>query len=83
MKKKVDKLTYFEKTCLTRWINSCAVWDNKISPENLPTELRNGVLLCNLLKYHQTNLDFKGLEVKARSKQPCINNLELAISKMG
>ena len=50
--KKSDKLTLFDKTCLVRWINSCNVWDTAITIDNLPQELRNGVLLCSILKFH-------------------------------
>lgn len=81
-RKSAEKLNLFEKTCLVRWINSCNVWETAITTENLPQELRNGVLLCSILKFHQPALDFKGMSVLSRSKQPSINNLEMAISVM-
>ena len=45
-KKNADKLTYFEKTLLIRWINSCRLTETTITVENLPQELRSGILLC-------------------------------------
>jgi hypothetical protein len=81
-RKSPDKLNTFEKELLVRWINSINVWDVAITLDNLPVELRNGVLLCSILKFHQPALEFKGLSVLSRAKQPCINNLEMAISVM-
>ena len=45
-------------------------------------ELKTGVLLCNILKFHQSNLEFPGLNVQVRSRKPCLNNIEKAISVM-
>jgi hypothetical protein len=36
MKKKAEKLTVFQKTCLVRWINSCNLQDTAVTIENLP-----------------------------------------------
>jgi hypothetical protein len=54
----------------------------RVTFENLVDELKTGVLLCNILKFHQPNLDFAGLNTTVRTKKPCINNLEKAISIM-
>jgi len=67
---------------LVRWINSLDIWHVRLTFENLVEELRTGVLLCHILKFHQTNLDFVGLSTSVRAKKPCLNNLEKAISVM-
>lgn len=77
-----EKLSVFQKQVLTRWINSADIWDTKIVIDNLVDELKTGVLLCNVLKFHQTNLDFAGLNLAVRSRKPCLNNLEKAIQVM-
>lgn len=43
-------------------------------------ELKSGILLCNILKFHQPNLDFTGVSEKARAKKQCLNNIERALS---
>jgi hypothetical protein len=48
----------------------------------LPEEIRTGVLLCNILKFHCPGLDFTGVNLTVRAKKPCLNNLERAISAM-
>lgn len=83
MKKKGnERQSLFEKTLLVRWINSLDIWTTAITIENLHIELRSGVLLCNILKFHQPGLDFSGLNLAVRAKKPCINNLEKAVSVM-
>jgi hypothetical protein len=67
---------------LVRWINSLDIWTTAITVENLHIEIRTGVLLCNILKFHQPGLDFSGLNLAVRAKKPCINNLEKAVSVM-
>jgi hypothetical protein len=77
-----EKLGQFQKQLITRWINSADIWENQLIIDNLVDELKTGVLLCNILKFHLTNLDFGGLDVNARSRRPCLKNIERAISTM-
>lgn len=65
-----------------RWINSLDNWTSAINIQILPEEIRTGVLLCNILKFHQPSIDFSGINMTVRSKKPCINNIEKAISVM-
>ena len=77
-----EKLHFFQKILLVRWINSLDIWQVRVTFENLVDEIKTGVLLCNILKFHQTNLDFSGLSTAVRTKKPCLNNIEKAISVM-
>ena len=47
-----EKISIFNKQLLARWINSIDIWDTAITIENLLEELKTGVLLCNILKFH-------------------------------
>jgi len=63
-------------------VNTLDVWEQYLTPENILEELKSGVLLCNILKFHQPALDFTGLNPKARARKPCLNNIELALSAL-
>ena len=42
--------------------------------------MRSGILLCELLNFHQPKLNLlNGLNYKAISKKPCLNNIEKAV----
>jgi len=77
-----EKLTFFQKVLLVRWTNSLDIWNAALTLDNIVEELKTGVLLCNILKFHQPNLDFTGLSMSVRAKKPCLNNIEKAISVM-
>ena len=77
-----EKLTYFQKVLLIRWINSLDIWPVALKTENMMDELKTGVLLCNMLKFHQPNLDFSGVNANVRARKPCLNNIEKALSVM-
>ena len=77
-----EKLSYFQKVLVIRWINSLDIWPVALKTENMMDELKSGVLLCNILKFHQPNLDFNGINVNARSRKPCLNNIEKSLSVM-
>ena len=47
-----EKLNYFQKVLIIRWINSLDVWPVALKTENMMEELKTGVLLCNILKFH-------------------------------
>ena len=64
------------KRLLIRWINTLDIWDAEVRIDDLVEELKSGILLCNILKFHKPDLEFIGIDVKARSKKPCINNIE-------
>ena len=65
-----------------RWINSNEVWHTELRVDNLVDDLKSGVLLCNILKFHMPNLDFSGVNTAVRSKKPCLNNIEKALQIM-
>lgn len=69
-----------QKNLLVRWINTLDVCENYLSLDNILEELKSGILLCNILKFHQPNLDFAGVTEKARAKKQCMNNVERALS---
>ena len=69
-----------QKNLLIRWINTLDVCENYLTLENTIEELKSGILLCNILKFHQPNLDFTGVNPKARAKKQCLNNIERALS---
>jgi len=52
-----------------RWINTLDIWDAELTTENIIEELKTGILICNILKFHQPKLDFQGLNLKARAKK--------------
>jgi hypothetical protein len=58
-----------QKNLLVRWINTLDVCENYLTLENIIEELKSGILLCNILKFHQPNLDFTGVNSKARAKK--------------
>lgn len=35
-----------------RWINTLDVCETYLSPDNILEELKTGILLCNILKFH-------------------------------
>ena len=72
----------FQRILLVRWINSTEVWHTELRVETLIEDLKTGVLLCNILKFHMPNLDFSGLNTTVRSKKPCLNNIEKALQVM-
>ena len=47
-----EKLHFFQKVLLVRWINSLDVWQTRVTFENLVDEVKTGVLMCNILKFH-------------------------------
>ena len=49
---KQDKLNALQKNLLVRWINTLDVCENYLTPENIIDELKSGILLCNILKFH-------------------------------
>lgn len=69
-----------QKNLIVRWINTLDVCENYLTLENIIEELKSGILLCNILKFHQPNLDFTGVNSKARAKKQCLNNIEKALS---
>ena len=77
-----DKITTFQKILLVRWINSNDIWHSEIRVDSLLDELKTGVLLCNILKFHMPNLDFSGVNPNVRAKKLCMNNIEKALSAM-
>ena len=77
-----EKLSYFQKVLIIRWVNSLDVWPVALKTENMMDELKTGVLLCNILKFHQPNLDFSGVNANVRAKKPCLNNIEKSLSVM-
>lgn len=77
-----EKLSYFQKVLLIRWVNSLDIWPVALKTENMMDELKTGVLLCNILKFHQPNLDFSGVNANVRARKPCLNNIEKALSVM-
>ena len=47
---------------------------------NIMEEIKSGVLICELLNFHVPKLDLlTGLNYKAISKKPCLNNIEKAL----
>ena len=63
-----------------RWLNTLDIWNTQLTVANLLEELRTGVLLCAILHFHNPKLDIiKGLNKAARSKKPCLNNIEKAL----
>ena len=47
------------------------------------SEMYSGVLLCQILHFHQPKLQIlHGLNLKARVKNQCINNIEKAITTL-
>ena len=77
-----EKLSMFQKILIVRWINSNEVWHTELRVDNLVEDLKTGVLLCNILKFHMPNLDFSGMNTAARAKKPCLNNIEKALQVM-
>ena len=77
---KSDKMNTLQKNLLVRWINTLDVCENYLTLENIIDELKSGIFLCNILKFHQPNLDFTGVNPKARAKKQCLNNIERALS---
>ena len=49
---KQDKLNTLQKNLLVRWINTLDVCENYLTLENIIDELKTGILLCNILKFH-------------------------------
>ena len=80
--KVVEKLNMFQKILMVRWINSNEVWHAEVRVDNLIDDLKTGVLMCNILKFHMPNLEFPGLNANVRSKKPCLNNIEKALQIM-
>lgn len=80
--KATEKLSMFQKILLVRWINSNEVWHTELRVDSLLEDLKTGVLLCNILKFHMPNLDFSGLNTAGRAKKPCLNNIEKALQVM-
>ena len=80
--KSAEKLTLFQKILLVRWINSNDIWHSELRVETLLEELKTGVLLCNILKFHMPNLDFSGVNPNVRAKKQCMNNIEKALQAM-
>ena len=72
----------FQKILLVRWINSNEVWHTELRVDNLIEDLKTGVLLCNILKFHMPNLDFSGVNTAVKSKKPSLNNIEKALQVM-
>ncbi|CDW90019.1 UNKNOWN [Stylonychia lemnae] len=72
-------LGQLQKALLVRWINTLDIWEI-LDQDNIIEELKSGVLLCLILKFHQPNLDFTGLSMKARVRKQCVNNIEKALS---
>ena len=73
----------FQKILIVRWINSNEVWHSEVRVDNLIDDLKTGVLMCNILKFHMPNIDFSGLNVNnVRSKKPCLNNIEKSLQIM-
>ena len=77
-----EKLTYFQKILIIRWINSLDVWPTALKIENMLDEIKTGVLLCNILKFHQPNLDFGNINANVKARKPCLNNIEKSLSVM-
>lgn len=75
-----ETIGLFQKKVLTRWINTLNIWNSFIHVENMVEELKTGVLICNILKFHQPSLDFTGINLKAKAKKQCLNNIEMALS---
>jgi len=70
----------FQKVLLVRWVNTLDIWDGYLSTENIIEETKSGMILCKILKFHYSNLDFTGISQKAIAKNQCINNIERALS---
>jgi hypothetical protein len=73
-------IAILQRNLLVRWINTLDVCENYLTLENIVDELKSGILLCNILKFHQPSLDFTGVNPKARAKKQCLNNIERALS---
>ncbi len=41
-----------QKNLIVRWINTLDVCENYLTLENIIEELKSGILLCNILKFH-------------------------------
>mmetsp|Transcript_16014 Transcript_16014/g.24839 ORF Transcript_16014/g.24839 Transcript_16014/m.24839 type:complete len:86 (-) Transcript_16014:2505-2762(-) len=52
-----QKVSQFEKVLLIRWINTLNVWSELLTLQNIFEEIRTGVLLCEILHFHQPKLD--------------------------
>ena len=74
------RLGPLQKNLLVRWVNTLDVCETYLSADNILEELKTGILLCNILKFHQPNLDFTGVTEKARAKKQCMNNVERSLS---
>ncbi len=48
----IKSLGALQKNLLIRWINTLDVCENYLSLENTVEELKSGILLCNILKFH-------------------------------
>ena len=74
---KDDKISLFQKTLLVRWINTLDISKELLTVHNIIEEIKTGVLICELLNFHSPKLDLlNGLNYKAISKKPCLNNIE-------
>jgi len=64
-----------------RWIDSLRVWTHRV--DDLCAELKSGVLLCrvveHLMQAANPRFSLRGINVKARSKTPSLQNIELAL----
>jgi hypothetical protein len=66
---------------LTNWINSLGIW-RELSVKEVVSELKTGVLLCKLIKFHQPSIRYVGLNERPKAKNACINNIEKILSVM-
>ena len=63
-----------------RWLNTTRVWPSAIEVSSLHGEMRNGLLLCKLMKELVPKTEYKGLNDRPLSQRPAIANLEQALS---
>ena len=73
-------ISALQKNLLVRWINTLDVCENYLQVDTIIEELKSGLLLCNILKFHMPDLDLTGVNEKARAKKQCLNNIERALS---
>lgn len=66
-------------TLLCEWINSMHIWSNKLTISTLHKEMCNGLLLANLVKKLNSEVQFVHLNEKPLAKKAALENLEQAL----
>ncbi len=66
-------------TLLCEWVNSMHIWPNKLTITTLHKEMCNGLLLANLVKKLNPDVQFVHLNEKPLAKKAALENLEQAL----